>query len=97
MAKGLDCDPLALLGTNVEEITEQEPLLLRIFRTLSEDERRASIVALGCLGGSKFQLLTEQALEMRAMTLARLQFYPKTPPGALAMEPWFASNFLMSD
>jgi transcriptional regulator with XRE-family HTH domain len=45
LAKALECDPLALLSANVDEITEQELLLLKIFRTLNEDQRKAFIAA----------------------------------------------------
>lgn len=49
LAKGLDCDPLALLGAHTEEITEQELQLLEIFRTLNEDQRKAFIAAAAAL------------------------------------------------
>ena len=54
LAKGLDCDPLALLGANAEEITEQELLLLKVFRTLNEDQRKAFIAAAAALAKPSF-------------------------------------------
>ena len=49
LAEGLDCDPFALLDAKAEEITEQERLLLKVFRTLNEDQRKAFIAAAGAL------------------------------------------------
>ncbi|MGH1482584.1 MAG: helix-turn-helix domain-containing protein [Geminicoccales bacterium] len=49
LARGLECDPLALLGANAEEISEQELLLLKVFRALDEDQRNAFIAAAAAL------------------------------------------------
>ncbi len=49
LAKGLECDPLALLDANIDEITDQELLLLKIFRTLNEDQRNAFIAVAAAL------------------------------------------------
>ena len=53
LAKGLDCDPLALLDARAEEITEQELMLLKVFRNLNVDQREAFIAAADALASPR--------------------------------------------